>query len=137
VLVGMSTWLVFAWIGLEEAAVWGVLAAVVNWMPYLGAIAVTGAASVAAFVQFDSIQMGLAVLGASLVIQTLEGYMLMPWLTSRANKMSPVVVFISVLAFGWLWGVWGLLLGVPVVVIVKAICDRIEDLRVFGELLGD
>jgi predicted PurR-regulated permease PerM len=137
VLVGMSTWLVFAWIGLEEAAVWGVLAAVVNWMPYLGAIAVTGAASVAAFVQFDSIQMGLAVLGASLVIQTLEGYMLMPWLTSRANKMSPVVVFISVLAFGWLWGVWCLLLGVPVVVIVKAICDRIEDLRVFGELLGD
>jgi predicted PurR-regulated permease PerM len=135
-LVGVSTWLVFAWIGLEEAPVWGVLAAVVNWMPYLGAIAVTGAASVAAFVQFDSIEMGMAVLGASLVIQTLEGYLLMPFLTSRVNKMSPVVVFVSVLAFGWLWGVWGLLLGVPMVVIVKSICDRIEDLRPVGELLG-
>jgi predicted PurR-regulated permease PerM len=135
-LVGVSTWLVFAWIGLEEAPVWGVLAAVVNWMPYLGAIAVTGAASVAAFVQFNSIEMGMAVLGASLVIQTLEGYLLMPFLTSRVNKMSPVVVFVSVLAFGWLWGVWGLLLGVPMVVIVKSICDRIEDLRPVGELLG-
>jgi predicted PurR-regulated permease PerM len=135
-LVGVSTWLVFAWIGLDEAPVWGVLAAVVNWMPYLGAIAVTGAASVAAFVQFDSVEMGMAVLGASLVIQTLEGYLLMPFLTSRVNKMSPVVVFVSVLAFGWLWGVWGLLLGVPMVVIVKAICDRIEDLRPVGELLG-
>jgi predicted PurR-regulated permease PerM len=135
-LVGVSTWLVFAWIGLDEAPVWGVLAAVVNWMPYLGAIAVTGAASVAAFVQFDSVEMGMAVLGASLVIQTLEGYLLMPFLTSRVNKMSPVVVFVSVLAFGWLWGVWGLLLGVPMVVIVKSICDRIEDLRPVGELLG-
>ncbi|HEX6361995.1 MAG TPA: AI-2E family transporter [Albitalea sp.] len=136
-LVGVTTWLVFAWIGLEEAALWGVIAAVVNWMPYLGAIAVTGAASVAAFVQFDSLEMGLLVLGASMVINTLEGYLLMPWLTSRANKMSPVVVFVSVLAFGWLWGVWGLLLGVPMVVIVKSICDRIEDLRPIGELLGD
>jgi predicted PurR-regulated permease PerM len=44
---------------------------------------------------------------------------------------------VSVLAFGWLWGVWGLLLGVPMVVIVKSICDRIEDLRPIGELLGD
>jgi predicted PurR-regulated permease PerM len=87
-------------------------------------------------VQFDSVEMGMAVLGASLVIQTLEGYLLMPFLTSRVNKMSPVVVFVSVLAFGWLWGVWGLLLGVPMVVIVKSICDRIEDLRPVGELLG-
>jgi predicted PurR-regulated permease PerM len=136
-IVGLSTWLVLAWIGLEQAPVWGVLAAVVNWMPYLGAVAVTGAASLAAFVQFDSIEKGLLVLGASMVIQTLEGYLLLPWLTSRANKMSPVVVFVSVLAFGWLWGVWGLLLGVPMMVIVKSICDRIEDLRPIGELLGD
>jgi predicted PurR-regulated permease PerM len=136
-IVGVSTWLAFAWIGLESAAAWGVLAAIVNWMPYLGAVAVTGAASVVAFVQYDSLQMGLLVLGASFVIQTLEGYLLLPWLTSRANRMSPVVVFVSVLAFGWMWGVWGLLLGVPMVVMVKSICDRIEDLQPIGELLGD
>ena len=136
-IVGLSTWLAFAWIGMEQAPVWGVLAAVVNWMPYLGAVAVTGAATVAAFLQFDSIEKATLIFGASMVIQTLEGYLLLPWLTSRANKMSPVVVFVSVLAFGWLWGVWGLLLGVPMVVIVKSVCDRIEDLRPIGELLGD
>ena len=136
-IVGLSTWLAFAWIGLEQAPAWGVLAAVVNWMPYLGAVAVTGAATVAAFLQFDSIEKATLIFGASMVIQTLEGYLLLPWLTSRANKMSPVVVFVSVLAFGWLWGVWGLLLGVPMVVIVKSVCDRIEDLRPLGELLGD
>jgi len=136
-IVGLSTWLAFDWIGMEQAPVWGVLAAVVNWMPYLGAVAVTGAGTVAAFVQFDSIEKATLVLGASMIIQTLEGYLLLPWLTSRANKMSPVVVFVSVLAFGWLWGVWGLLLGVPMVVIVKSVCDRIEDLRPIGELLGD
>jgi predicted PurR-regulated permease PerM len=136
-IVGISTWLVFAWIGLEQAPVWGMIAAIVNWMPYLGAVVVTGAGTVAAFVQFDSVEKAMLVLGASMVIQTLEGYLLLPWLTSRANKMSPVVVFVSVLAFGWLWGVWGLLLGVPMVVIVKSICDRIEDLRPIGELLGD
>ena len=136
-IVGLSTWLAFAWIGLEQAPAWGVLAALVNWMPYLGAVAVTGAATVAAFLQFDSIEKATLIFGASMVIQTLEGYLLLPWLTSRANKMSPVVVFVSVLAFGWLWGVWGLLLGVPMVVIVKSVCDRIEDLRPLGELLGD
>jgi predicted PurR-regulated permease PerM len=136
-IVGLSTWAAFAWIGLEQAPVWGVIAAIVNWMPYLGAVVVTGAGTLAAFVQFDSLEKAMLILGASMVIQTLEGYLLLPWLTSRANKMSPVVVFVSVLAFGWLWGVWGLLLGVPMVVIVKSICDRIEDLRPIGELLGD
>jgi predicted PurR-regulated permease PerM len=136
-VVGISTWLAFAWIGLEQAPVWGVIAAIVNWMPYLGAVVVTGAGTVAAFVQFDSLEKAMLILGASMIIQTLEGYLLLPWLTSRANKMSPVVVFVSVLAFGWLWGVWGLLLGVPMVVIVKSICDRVEDLRPIGELLGD
>lgn len=60
-----------------------------------------------------------------------------PWLTGRAGRMSTVVVFISVLAWGWLWGVWGLLLGVPIIMIVKSVCDRIEDLKPVGELLGD
>ena len=60
-----------------------------------------------------------------------------PWLTSRASRMSPVVVFVGVLAWGWLWGMWGLLLGIPILMVVKAVCDRIEDLKPIGELLGD
>ena len=136
VLVGITTWLVFMWIGLEQAPVWGVLAGVLNMIPYLGAIAVTGGSALVGFVQFGSVEMGLVVGGASFVIQTIEGYLVTPWLTSRAIRMSPVVVFVAVLLFGWLWGVWGLLLGVPIVMVIKAVCERVDDLKPIGELLG-
>ena len=58
-----------------------------------------------------------------------------PWLTSRASRINPVAVFVGVLVFGWLWGVWGLLLGTPVLLIVKAVCDRVDDFRPLGALL--
>ncbi len=63
-------------------------------------------------------------------------FALTPWLASRTNKMNPVAVFVGVLAWGWLWGVWGLLLGVPILVAIKAICDRVDDLKPVGEFLG-
>lgn len=135
--VGVATWLAFWWLGLEQAAVWGVLAAAFNLVPYIGAIAVTGGATLAGFVQFGTAEMALAVGGAALVIQSLEGYVLTPWLTSRASRMSPVVVFVSVLAWGWMWGVPGTLLAIPIMMAVKAVCDHVEDLRPIGDLLGD
>ncbi|HWS75227.1 MAG TPA: AI-2E family transporter [Quisquiliibacterium sp.] len=135
--VGIATWLAFWWIGLEQAAVWGVIAAVFNLVPYIGAIALTGGATLAGFVQFGSLEMALAVGGAALVIQSLEGYVLTPWLTSRASRMSPVVIFVSVLAWGWMWGIPGTLLAIPIMMAVKAVCDHVEDLRPIGELLGD
>ena len=135
-LVGVATGLAFWALGLEYAAVWGVLAALLNLIPYVGSIAVTVVAPLVAFLQFGAIEMALLVCGASLVIQVLEGYLLTPWLTSKAASMNPVAIFIGVLAWGWLWGVWGLLLGVPILMIVKAVCDRVNDLKPVGELLG-
>ena len=136
-LVGVVTWLAFLWIGLEHAAIWGIAAGVFNTMPYLGPVIVTGGTALVAFLQFGTIGMAILVSGTSLVITSLEGYLLTPWLTGRASRMSPVVVFVSVLFWGWLWGVWGLLLGVPIMMIVKAVCDRVEDLKPIGELLGE
>jgi predicted PurR-regulated permease PerM len=137
ILVGVATWIAFLWVGLEHAAIWGIAAGVFNTMPYLGPIIVTGGTALVAFLQFGTIGMAVLVSGISLVITSLEGYLLTPWLTSRASRMSPVVVFVSVLFWGWLWGVWGLLLGVPIIMIIKAVCDRVEDLKPIGELLGD
>jgi len=137
ILVGVVTWLAFLWIGLEHAAIWGIAAGVFNTVPYLGPVIVTGGTALVAFLQFGTIGMALLVSGISLVITGLEGYLLTPWLTGRASRMSPVVVFVSVLFWGWLWGVWGLLLGVPIIMIIKAVCDRVEDLEPIGELLGD
>lgn len=135
-LVGVASWLAYMWIGLEHAAVWGVVAGVLNLVPYIGSIAVTGGTALVGFMQFGTMEMALAVAGISLLINSLEGYLLTPWLTSRASRMNPVVIFIGVLGWGWLWGIWGLLLGIPIMMVIKAICDRVDDLKPIGELLG-
>lgn len=137
ILVGVATWLTFVWLGLEHAAIWGIAAGVFKTMPYLGPLVITAGTAFAAFLQFESIDMVLLVSGSSLLITSLEGYLLTPWLTSRASRMSAVVVFVSVLFWGWLWGVWGFLLGVPITMVIKAVCDHVEDLKPIGELLGD
>lgn len=134
--VGLATGILFASLGLKHAAVWGVAAGVLNLIPYIGSFLVTGTAALVAFVQFGEVNMALAVGGGSLLINTLEGYLLVPWLTSKASRMNPVAVFVGVLAWGWLWGVWGLLLGIPIMMVIKTICDRVDDLKPIGELLG-
>ena len=136
-LVGAATWLAFWWIGVERAAVWGVVAFVLNFIPYFGQLAFTGAAALMGFVQFGSFEMAAVVGGAALVINSLEGYVLTPWLTGRAARMNSVAIFVGVLAWGWLWGLWGLFLAVPILVVIKAVCDRVDDLKAVGELLGD
>ncbi len=135
-LVGVLTGLAFFAIGLENAAVWGIGAAVLNLVPYIGSLATAAAAVLVGFLQFGSLNMALVVGGASLVIHTLVGNLLTPWLTSRAARMSPVAVFVGLLAWGWLWGVWGLLLGIPILMMIKSVCDRVDDLKPIGEFLG-
>lgn len=136
VLVGVATWLAFLWIGLEHAAIWGIVSGVFNMIPYLGPVVVTGGTGLVGFLQFGTVSMALAVAGISLVITSLEGYLLTPWLTGRASRMNAVMVFVGVLFWGWLWGVWGLLLGVPIIMMIKAVCDRVDDFKFVGELLG-
>ena len=135
-VVGVATWLVFAWIGVQNAAVWGVAAAVTNLIPYLGAVIIGVGSTLVGFMQFGVLDMALLIGGASFAVHSVVGYVLTPWLTSRAGRMNPVSVFVGVLAWGWLWGIPGLLLGVPILVVVKAVCDRVEDLKPIGELLG-
>jgi len=137
ILVGLATWLCFMALGLENAAVWGVAAGVLDLIPYVGSVAIATGSALVSYLQFGTLEMVLIVSGTSLVIHSIEAFLLTPWLTSRTNQMNPVAVFVGVLAWGWLWGIWGLLLGVPILVVIKAICDRIEDLRPVGEFLGD
>jgi predicted PurR-regulated permease PerM len=135
-IVAVATWIVFLWIGVEHAAVWGLVGGVLNFIPYLGSIVFTAGSAVVALLQFGTLESALLVAGASLLVHTVTGYVITPWLTSRAGRMNAVTVFVGVLAWGWLWGVWGLLLGVPILMVVKAVCDRVENLKPVGELLG-
>ena len=135
-LVGVLTAMALMFLGLENAAAWGVVAGVLNLVPYIGSLITAAASALVAFLQFGSMNMAFAVGGASIVIHTLVGNLLTPWLTSRASQLSPVAVFMGLLAWGWLWGVWGLLLGIPILMMVKSVCDRVEDLKPIGEFLG-
>ena len=136
-VVGIATWLAFRWIGVDNAAVWGVVGFVLDFIPYLGSIVVTGGSALLGFVQFGSFEMAFAIGGTSLFIHCIEGYILTPWLTGKASRMNPVAVFVGVLAWGWLWGLAGLFLGVPILLAIKAVCDRVDELKPVGELLGE
>ncbi|MEO8248188.1 MAG: AI-2E family transporter [Burkholderiales bacterium] len=137
ILTGVLTWGAFAALGLKNPAAWGALAGVFNLIPYIGSIAVSGAAILVAFVQFGTLEMALAIGAVSLFIHTIIGQFLTPWLTGKASQMNAVTMFVGVLAWGWLWGLWGLFLAVPILVIIKVVCDRVEGLKAIGEFLGD
>lgn len=137
IFVGVATWLAFSWLGLENAGVWGVAAAILNTIPYLGALAITAGAALVGFIQFESLSMALTIGGVSLVINSIEGYLLNPWLTGRACRMNAVVIFASILFWGWLWGAWGLLLGMPIMMAIKSVCDHVDDFAPVAEFMGD
>ena len=136
-LVGLTTWLSFMAIGLDNAAVWGVAAGVLNLIPYLGNVVITAGSALVGFLQFGTLEMALLIAAVSLLINSIEGFLLTPWLTSRASKMNTVAIFVGVLAWGWLWGAVGLLLGVPILMVIKSVCDRVDDLKPVGEFLGE
>jgi predicted PurR-regulated permease PerM len=135
-LVALSTWLAFEALGMEHPGVWGVAAGVLHFIPYLGPMMIALASGLAAFLQFGSLLNALAVAGVSLLVAGTVGFLFMTWLQSRFARVNAAVLFIALLFFGWLWGVWGLLIGAPLVAIVKAICDRVESLKPAGALLG-
>jgi predicted PurR-regulated permease PerM len=136
VVVGTLTGLAFFALGLNHSLVWATLASITNLIPYLGAVVIGLASAIVGVVQFESLDRGLIIGASSFAIHTLVGNLLTPWWMGRASRMSPFAVFVGVLVFGWLWGIWGLLLGVPILMVVKSICDRIEELKPVGELLG-
>jgi predicted PurR-regulated permease PerM len=136
ILIGVGTWLVFQALGMEQAGVWGFAAGVLHFIPYLGPALIALASGVAAFMQFGSPLNVLAVAGASLLVAGMIGLVFMTWLQSHFAHMNAAVLFIALLFFGWLWGVWGLLLSAPLVTIAKVVCDRVKSLKPVGELLG-
>ncbi len=135
-LLAVGTWLAFLALGLDQAGVWGVAAGVLHFIPFLGPALIALGSGVAAFVQFGSLLYALAVAGVSLLIAGTIGFAFMTWLQGRFARVNAAVLFIALLFFGWLWGVWGLLLGAPLVAIAKVIFDRVESLKAVGELIG-
>jgi predicted PurR-regulated permease PerM len=90
-----------------------------------------------AFIQFGTVGAAVLTAGASLAIATLIGTVVTTWMTGRIARMNVVAVFISLLLFTWIWGVWGMLLSIPITVITKVVADHIEALAPLAEMLGE
>jgi len=135
--VALVTWGALWGLGLQQAALWGLVAGVLNSIPYYGPLLVTAGLSIVGFLQFGTVGMTAAVAGVSLLITTLEGSLLTPMLMGRASAMNQVAIFAGLLFWSWIWGLWGMLLAVPMMMVVKVICDHVESLQPVGHLLGE
>src|SRR4029077_15090873 len=124
-------------IGLENAGAWAAAAGMLHIVPYLGPAVTAAATGMAAFMPFDSFAMALLVAGASLALATVVGTFVTTWMTGRIANMNAAAVFISLLFWGWLWGIWGMLLGIPIVVICKVVSEHVDELQPVAELLGE
>lgn len=137
VIVGTATGLALATLGVSQALIWGIVAGVLNNIPYLGPSLAVAAIALAALVQFGSLEMAAAAGGASAVIALVEGFGVTPWIMGRAGRMNTGVVFVSLMFWGWIWGVWGMLLAVPIMMAVKAVCDHVDAFRPLREVLSE
>jgi predicted PurR-regulated permease PerM len=136
VLVGLGTWIAFRLLGVEYSELWGVSAAVLHTAPYFGPAIIAMASLVAAFLQFKDWSHAFLIAGVSIGVATLVGSVFATWLSARQTRMNTTATFIGLLFFGWIWGLWGILLAIPLLAIVKTICDRYEAWQPVAELLG-
>jgi predicted PurR-regulated permease PerM len=136
VMVGFGTWLVFHLLGVNYAGLWGLGAAILHTAPYFGPALIAVFSLIGAFVQFGEWPRALMVAGASIGVAALVGQLFATWLASRQTEMNTTATFIGLLFFGWIWGLWGVLLAIPLLAIAKTICDANEDWKPVAELLG-
>lgn len=136
-LVGVVTAVALWWFGLNNAAVWGIASGILNSVPYFGPFIVTCGLAVLAFLQFGTLSSMTSVAGIALLITTLEGWFLTPALLGRAAQMNRVAIFAGLLFWTWMWGVWGTLLAVPMMMVLKAVCDHVEDFAPVADFLSE
>jgi len=120
-MLGIATTATMYWLGMPNPLLWGVVAFVLNYIPYAGSAATLVLLTVVAAVSFDALGKVLAVAGCYLVLTTLEGQVVQPILVGRRLDVSPLVVFLSLWFGGWLWGIAGVALAVPLLVAAKAL----------------
>jgi len=122
--------------GVPNAAMWGMLVAVLNFVPYFGPVAGVILLATVGLLTFDTLWQGLLPPAWYLVLHLLEANLITPVLLGRRFTLNPVVIFISLIFWIWLWGVPGALLSVPILVSIKAVCDRVPAMSPVSELLS-
>ena len=135
-IVAVATGAALAAVGMKQFVMWGIIAGVFNVIPYAGPLTAIAGITIAAFAQFGTLTETAIAGGAAALVAFVEGNVITPKLTGHAGKMNSVAIFTGILFWGWLWGVWGMLLAVPLMMAIKAVCDNVEELRPVAELLS-
>jgi len=135
--VAIGTGLALWYLGVQEPAVWGLFAGIMNVVPYFGPLVVTVVLAAVSFLQFGTFDMVVVVAGLALAITTFEGMVLTPHLLSRAASLNHVAIFLAIAFWSWVWGVPGMLLAVPMLMAVKAISDHVDGLEAVSQFIGE
>jgi predicted PurR-regulated permease PerM len=136
ICLGCLVTLLMFLLGVQNPLLWGVMTAVFNFIPYFGDIASISILTIVGLLTFDELWRSLLVPGVFYVLTAAEGYLITPLIVGKRMNLNPVVIVLSVLFWGWMWGIPGALLAVPILVVLKTLCDRVKSLQVFGEFLG-
>jgi predicted PurR-regulated permease PerM len=134
--LGTATGLAMYILGMPNPLLWGVMVGVLNFIPYLGATVNLIVLTLVAILTFSDLRRALLVPGVFFGLATLEGNFITPMILGRRLTLNPVVIFITLIFWGWMWGIPGALLAIPMLSTLKIICDRIEPLAPIGEFLG-
>jgi predicted PurR-regulated permease PerM len=134
--IGTAVWISMALVGMPNPLLWGVMVFVSNFVPYLGSILCYIVIAVVGFLTFDTLGRCLLPLGIYLLLNFAEAYVVTPLVLGRRLTLNPVVLFLSLTFWGFLWGIPGAVLAVPIMVVFKIFCDHIEPLAPIGEFLG-
>lgn len=127
--VGVATGLMAWAIGLPDPAVWGLIAGLARFIPYLGVILTIALLTVVSSVSLEALWMvAIAPLGY-LVLTTLVGFFIEPWIHGFRMAINPVIIFVSIFFWGWLWGPVGVVLAVPLMTVIQVVLKQIPRLR--------
>jgi predicted PurR-regulated permease PerM len=132
IVTAFTMWL----LDLPNFILWGVMATVLNYVPHVGAFITLVVLFFVGSLAHESLWYGALAAGAFALITTAESYFITPMMLSRSLELSPLAVILSILVFGWLWGIGGGLLAAPLLAVIKIVCDQFETLQPYSAILG-
>lgn len=134
--LGLVTAAALWWLGVDNPLLWGGVAAILNFVPFLGPAVTASLLVVVGFAQFTSAWSALAVPGAFLLLHVIEGQLLTPLIVGRRLALDSIMVFLALMLFGWLWGVAGLLLAMPLLTCLRIVAGRVPAWSTLAKLLA-
>lgn len=134
--LGVLTAVAMHFLGMPNAVLWGVLVFLLNYVPYIGPALSGAVLTVVAFLTFDDLTDVLMVPLVYFTLEIIEGQFVTPLLTGRSLTLNPVMIFLSMLLWGWLWGAIGALMAVPILMTFKIFCDHVASLSAVGEFVS-